>query len=90
MKIKRFNEMNEGMRINTKILTLYDSVPIDKAIKELVKLQTNPRNIFGLYGIDIDILLDDVIDNINTLKSWEKSGATKVEGNGTEWIPIWD
>ena len=94
MKIKKVNEMqslNEGLRVNTKLLTLYGKHTINDVLQELQKLQqVKPGDspILGFFGLDTDYITDEIYTTFREVRSWQKEGWKSLEGFGTEWIPL--
>jgi hypothetical protein len=95
MKIKKWNELNEGMRINPKIFKLVGEYTIDEVIDSLQRIY-DKGDVYAIIDIfSIDFKIDDpVIIEMNhileELKNWKQNGASTVKGEGSEWYPLWD
>lgn len=93
MKIKKFNELNEGLRVNSNILELYGDYNIDEVIEKLNSI-LNGNTYISIFQINSPFLEKSVFDEINTLliniENWKNEGATFVNGNGLEWFPVWN
>lgn len=96
MKIRKFTELNEGLRVNTKTLILNGEYDIDVVINELQKLYdydneiplvTQTGNGFqpSLFSVNLE---SELFYLMRDLKEWKKEGWGGVKGFGTEWIPI--
>jgi len=92
MKIKKFNEINEGMKVNPNILELYGEYNIDEVIEKLNSI-LNGNTYISIFQINSSFLEKSVFDEINTLliniENWKNEGANFVDGGGLEWIPLW-
>jgi hypothetical protein len=90
MKIKKVNQLNEGMRVNPKFLSLYGEYHIDEIINTLIKMWKNAKIQVGIFIIEISNEQTIEIDNILArLTEWQEEGASKIKGEGTEWYPLW-
>lgn len=87
MKIKKFNQLNEGLRINSKILMLYGEYDLNEVLEQL-KILYNEENIKipnTFFSINID---SEIYYTIRELKDWKLDGWKKIKGYGSEWIPL--
>ena len=88
MRLKRFNQINEGLRINNKILNRNEygrEFPIDEIIRDL----SNLENLLSLY-VDDDLieLKSELEDAILELNRWKNDGWTHMKFYEYEWIPL--
>lgn len=102
MKLKRYNnyeKINEGARVNTKILELNGIRNIDDVIKSLedileeIIIPDNEKGMarLGIFKIRVDRNLRYEVEQLLIdIEGWRDNNVTQVQGFGTEWIPLWN
>lgn len=90
MKINRFNDMklNEGLRVNPKILLLEGEYDLQEVINELQSLYDEDKGITipgTIFSLDIE---GELFYVMRDLRQWKKEGWNGIKGYGNEWIPI--
>lgn len=91
MKIKKFNQMNEGMKVNPEFLSLVGEYDIEEVIGALSRIWKESEFQVGIFIMEVSKEQSIEMDNIlSRLMEWKDNGATKVKGERTEWYPLWD
>jgi len=88
MKIKKVGELNEGLRVNPKIIMLRGEYDLDEVLNELQSLydEENEIGIPGtLFTLDIE---SELFFLMRDLRNWRKDGWKGIRGYGLEWIPL--
>ena len=94
MKLKRYTnyKINEGMRVNPKILKLDGEYKIDEVIENLKEILNEfgeiTVHVVNIFYVRLDIK-DEVKKLITVMENWKSNNVTTVQGNDKEWIPIW-
>lgn len=87
MKLKRFDNLNEGARLNTKLDFPEKGTTylIEQIIDELIDL----KNRMARFGAISDI--DEVNRVLTVLEDWEQNHAKQIyaPSDTNEWIPLW-
>jgi len=80
-------KLNEGLRVNPKILLLTGEYDLQEVINELQSLYDEDEGIKipgTIFSLNID---SEVFYIMRDLREWKKQGWNKIEGFGIEWIP---